>query len=126
MNSLQVSQELFLRILSIPRTLLMYVRIILLPYDLHYYRSVDILQPYLPGIIYLIAVIIIALLFFRKMNGPCWRICLFSLGWFIIVLLPVLNIIPLINEYSLILTSDHFLYLPLFISVEIQANLIFN
>ncbi|MBF0569957.1 MAG: hypothetical protein HQL18_04210, partial [Candidatus Omnitrophica bacterium] len=34
-------------------------------------------------------------------------------AWFVIALLPSLNIVPLINEYALILASEHFLYLPL-------------
>ena len=36
-----------------------------------------------------------------------------GLGWFLAALLPVLNIAPLINEYSFILTPEHFLYLPI-------------
>src|SRR5208283_2635269 len=36
-----------------------------------------------------------------------------GLGWFLAALLPVLNIVPLINEYSFILTPEHFLYLPI-------------
>jgi Flp pilus assembly protein TadD len=35
-----------------------------------------------------------------------------GLGWFLITLVPGLNIVPLINEYSLILAAEHFLYLP--------------
>jgi len=38
---------------------------------------------------------------------------MFGLCWFLISLLPALNIIPLVNEYSLILTAEHFLYFPL-------------
>ena len=34
-------------------------------------------------------------------------------GWFLASLFPVLNIVPLINEYSFILTPEHFLYLPI-------------
>jgi tetratricopeptide (TPR) repeat protein len=38
---------------------------------------------------------------------------IFGLSWFIISMVPTLNIIPLVNEYSLILTAEHFLYFPI-------------
>jgi Tfp pilus assembly protein PilF len=41
------------------------------------------------------------------------RQAIFGLGWFLIGLLPVLNIAPLINEYSLIQAAEHFVYFPL-------------
>lgn len=105
--------ELFLRVLSIPRTALMYLGAIFFPHDLHYYRSVDILRPNgvsigLFGVVFAAVVGIIL-----KAPRSHRRLFLLGAGWFGITLLPVLNIVPLINEYSLILTAEHFLYLPL-------------
>ncbi len=105
--------ELWLRVLAIPRTLLMYGRLIVFPYDLHYYRSTDILRPFWPGMVGL-AVLVGGLVWWARRASrkkAAWLI--FGLGWFILALGPLLNILPLINEYSLILTAEHFLYLPL-------------
>ncbi|VAX36160.1 hypothetical protein MNBD_UNCLBAC01-448 [hydrothermal vent metagenome] len=109
------SYELWMRILSIPRTLLTYLRIIVLPYDLHYYRSVDILRPFW-GPLIILSIVVLALysaVYFCPKTKNQHRVLIFGLGWFMVTLGPVLNILPLINEYSLILTAEHFLYLPL-------------
>lgn len=111
--SIVFNQELVLRVLSIPRTLLMYLGVIVFPRNLHYYRSVDILQP--NGVfvgLFLALFAVIAWIIHRTPN-PYQRLLIWGAGWFCITLLPVLNIIPLVNEYSLILTAEHFLYLPL-------------
>jgi hypothetical protein len=53
-------------------------------------------------------------IFYAAYKNPKARpIMILGLGWFLAALLPVLNIAPLINEYSFILTSEHFLYLPI-------------
>lgn len=106
-------QELFLRILAIPHTLLMYAGVVLFPSDLHYYRSTDILKPYLGSWAGLIAVVLIIGILIRRVPPPQKSLLTAGAGWFLICLLPVLNVIPLINEYSLILTAEHFLYLPI-------------
>ena len=113
MPAVAFNYELLLRVLSIPRTVLMYLGTIFFPHDLHYYRSVDILRPNgvsigLFGVVFAVVAGIIL-----KAPQPYRRLLLLGAGWFGITLLPVLNIVPLINEYSLILTAEHFLYLPL-------------
>ncbi len=112
-SGLRFDHEFWLRIVSIPNTLVMYMRILLWPTDLHYYRCTDILSPFLPGCILLTGVIALITIILKKMDSTHRKLFVFSLAWFVIMLLPVLNILPIINEYSLILTSDHFLYLPL-------------
>ncbi len=107
------NQELGLRILSIPKTLLIYMRILFFPHDLHYYRSLDILQPFIAPCLGLVVVIVLIVGCVRRMPPPERILAVFGGGWFIVCLLPVLNIIPLINEYSLILTAEHFLYMPM-------------
>jgi protein O-mannosyl-transferase len=104
--------ELFLRLAAIPRDLGMYLRLIFFPNNLHYYRSTDILQS--NSIAWILALMSILGIFYAFHRWPQRRTTLIlGLGWFLTALLPVLNIVPLINEYSFILTPEHFLYLPI-------------
>ena len=105
--------ELLLRVSSIPRTLLMYLGTIFFPRDLHYYRSVDILRPNGASMGLFLVVLVVIIWMICRIPQSYRRLLLLGAGWFGIILLPVLNIVPLINEYSLILTAEHFLYLPL-------------
>ena len=91
----------------------MYLGTIFFPHDLHYYRSVDILRPNGASIIAFLIVLSAVVWTILKVPQPHRRLLVLGAGWFGITLLPVLNIVPLINEYSLILTAEHFLYLPL-------------
>ena len=105
--------ELWLRMRTIPATLVTDMQLILLPLGLHYYRSVDILAPVLlPTVIFVCLGVLLVWLGSRLPTAEK-KVFFFGLGWFVLVLLPVLNILPLIQEYSLILTFEHFLYLPL-------------
>ena len=111
-HGLAEKHEIWLTLLAIPRSLLVYFSIIIFPHNLHYYRSQDILLP-TTGPIIVLCVIVIALTFLVSRTGdPHKKWMIFGLGWFIISMLPTLNIIPLVNEYSLILTAEHFLYFP--------------
>ena len=104
--------ELYLRLAAIPRVLGMDLRLIFCPYDLHYYRSTDILQSNsIAWIIFLISILGLFYAFNRWSQARGTLIL--GLGWFLAALFPVLNIAPLINEYSYILTAEHFLYLPI-------------
>jgi hypothetical protein len=104
--------ELVLRLAAVPRDIGMYLRLIFCPYDLHYYRSTDILQS--DTIAWVVALISIPGIFYALHRWPRARATLMlGFGWFLAALLPVLNIVPLINEYSFILTPEHFLYLPI-------------
>ncbi len=117
---LQSPGELKLRLLAIPRTLLMYLRLVVLPYDLHYYRNTDILKANGLGFI-LLGLFSAGLVWLTKKFQANGRSIIFGLGWLVICLLPVLNIVPLINEYSFILTAEHFLYLPMVGAVIVMA-----
>jgi len=104
--------ELCLRLSAIPRDIGMDLRLIFFPYDLHYYRNTDILQA--NGVSWVLALISIGGIFYVLHRWPQGRWALvLGLGWFLATMFPVLNIAPLINEYSFILTSEHFLYLPI-------------
>ena len=104
--------ELFLRLEAIPRDMGMYLQLIFFPYDLHYYRSTDILQS--NSISWGLSLISLGVVFYIFHRWPQVRpVLILGLGWFLAALLPVLNFVPLINEYSFILTPEHFLYLPI-------------
>jgi tetratricopeptide (TPR) repeat protein len=104
--------ELYLRLEAIPRVIGMDLRLIFWPNDLHYYRSTDILQPNgLAWGLFLMSLLGIIFVFCRWSRVRPTLIL--GLGWFLVALFPVLNIAPLINEYSFILTPEHFLYLPI-------------
>ncbi|MBF0570751.1 MAG: tetratricopeptide repeat protein [Candidatus Omnitrophica bacterium] len=104
--------EFYLRLAAIPRVIGTDLRLIFCPYDLHYYRSTDILQPNFVS--WILALISLLGIFYVLRRWPQRRSTLFlGLGWFLAALSPVLNIAPLVNEYSFILTPEHFLYLPI-------------
>jgi len=105
--------ELILRILHIPEVLLMFLGILVFPYGLHYYHSTDILQPYFFSTVTLIFLLGALAFLIKGLPRDSRHWLIFAGGWFLVTLLPVLNIVPLINEYSLILTAEHFLYLPI-------------
>jgi len=97
--------ELKLRLLAVAQVLATDVRLLILPYDLHYYRSTDILSV---DLLWWPVVLLTGALVMRSPRDI--RLGAF---WFLFALLPVLNIVPLINEYSFILTAEHFLYVPM-------------
>jgi protein O-mannosyl-transferase len=104
--------ELYLRLAAIPRDIGMYVRLIFFPYDLHYYRSTDILRS--NGLSWVLALASAGgIIYFTPRFPKARPLLILGLGWFLAALFPVLNITSLINEYSFILTSEHFLYLPI-------------
>ncbi len=106
-------QELILRVISIPKAILVYFKILIFPIDLHYYRSLNILDYSVYPSIALLLLIVVFLFILRLLSKQNRRIFYFGVGWFFISLLPILNIVPLINEYSFISAAEHFLYFPL-------------
>jgi len=101
-------QEYRLVLLAIPRSLLIYLSILFFPHNLHYYRSQDILLPFVWPILIIVIIIITAAFLIFKVPHPQKRWMIFGLGWFGVSLLPVLNIIPMINEFSTILISVYY------------------
>ncbi len=105
--------ELFLRLMAIPRIIMMYLGLIVFPWGLHYYRSVDIMQP--PGWAWGLLTALAGLGWSLFVWSPprLKRPVVIGFSWGFVFLLPALNIVPLINEFSFILTAEHFLYLSL-------------
>ena len=116
-NSLTVifdaSGEHWLRFMAIPRSLLNYLSIIIFPRGLHYYRSLDVLQSNVVAGVIILALLVTVCIFLMKSRIQSKPILWFAAGWFIVTLSPMLNIIPLVNEYSSILNFEHFLYIPI-------------
>lgn len=117
--------EHWLRFMAIPRSLMSYIGIIVWPVDLHYYRSIDVLDPNAWAWISL-GVILIVLAIFTFLTTPeARRRMLFAMGWFGATLLPMLNIVPLVNEYSTLLNFEHFVYIPM-IGLSILIVILFQ
>ncbi len=105
--------ELKLRLLAIPGLIETFIGLLLYPVGLHYYRSIDILAPYaVPGLILIVLGVLTAVLV-RRLPREEKDLACFGSAWFFILLLPVLNIVPLVNEYSFLAAWEHGLYLPL-------------
>ncbi len=106
--------ELLLRIAAVPRMILTDLRLLILPYDLHYYRSVDILAPALWGWAGLLVLCFFCYRVVRFLPKEQALLFLFGAGWFLIGIFPTVNlVVPLVYEYSLLAAFEHFLYLPL-------------
>ncbi len=105
--------EFYLRLKSFPAMIMSHLQTVFLPVDLHYYRSYDILLPWvLPALSFALFILVCVLIWYilPKKSQPFFS---FGLGWFFVTLLPTTSIIPLVHEYSLIAAFEHFLYLPL-------------
>lgn len=107
------SGEHWLRFMAIPRSLLSYLSIIVFPQGLHYYRSLDVLQSNTLAGLFIFALVVIICAFLVRSRIQSKPILWFACGWFIVTLFPMLNIIPLVNEYSSLLNFEHFLYIPI-------------
>jgi tetratricopeptide (TPR) repeat protein len=123
------NHELLLRFQSIPRTLLVYSRILFIPAGLHYYRSLDVLAPNAGASLLLVLVVAAVMAGGRVLPVALKFYYQFGLLWFAVTLAPMLNIIPLIHEYSYIALFEHFLYWPLpgiFLSLMVVVTYVFE
>lgn len=105
--------ELKLRLLTVPAMIETYAQVLCFPVGLHYYRSIDILAPHLiPSLLLAVCAFLIVVVL-KGLSAGERRLALFGLGWFTVGILPVLNIVPLVNEYSFVSLAEHGLYLPM-------------
>lgn len=115
--------SLYSRLLTLPKVIISYLRLLLLPFNLHMERRVALAsspfeaQVYLP-LILLVLIGIVALRMYKRS-----RVAFFSLTWFFLTLVPVANVFPL-NA----MMAEHWLYLPslglfLFVSLGIARAL---
>ncbi len=123
--------EFILRLKAFPGVIINYLQTIFLPVDLHYYRSYDILSPWVLLALSFMFLVIAIILFVRFLPHKNQALFCFGVGWFFITILPMTSLVPLIHEYSYIAAFEHFLYLPLigfllslFIALDYFADLI--
>ncbi|MCQ9208344.1 MAG: tetratricopeptide repeat protein [Omnitrophica bacterium] len=94
------------RLLTIPKIALSYLGLLILPIHLHMERHFlvnNMADPYFRlGLVVLFFTVWLLKLTYRR-----WRSAFFYLGWFIITLIPVLNLVPLNATMA-----EHWLYLP--------------
>ncbi len=105
--------ELYLRIKSFSGIILNHWRTVVWPMDLHYYRSYNILSPWVWPAVVFILLILGGILLWRILPRNRQPLFAFGAGWFAITILPTTSIVPLVHEYSFIAAFEHFLYLPL-------------
>jgi tetratricopeptide (TPR) repeat protein len=106
-------EEFRLRLWAIPQTFLVYAGLVVFPAGLHYYRSIDILAVH-PSAVLAASLVVLAVtgILFR-MPQALRRQALTGLAWAGAVSVFSFNIVPLVIEYSYLMTAEHFLYLPL-------------
>ena len=75
-----INNELWLRLYSIPGTLLTYFRLIVWPADLHYYRTYNILEPQLAQIIVFTLLIMLCVCFISRQSVFKRSILIFGAG----------------------------------------------
>jgi hypothetical protein len=105
--------EFYLRLESVPAILMAHLRTMFWPTDLHYYRSHDILSPWILPSLALLAMALSCLLIWRILPPNRKPLFAFGLGWFLVTIAPTTSIVPLFHEYSFIAAFEHFNYLPL-------------
>ncbi len=105
--------EFYLRLKSLPAMIMNHVQTVFWPVDLHYYRSYDILSPWVWPMVSFLFLIVACILVCRVLPKDSRPLYCFGLGWFVVNLLPTTSIVPLVHEYSLIAAFEHFVYLPL-------------
>lgn len=107
------NSEFWLRAAHIPHIVLINLGLIVCPADLHYFRSVDTLDPAIPFIVAFCGLVIAGPVVYRKLSPDTRRITVFGAGWFLLSQVLTINILPLIWEYSTISVAEHFMYLPM-------------
>ncbi len=105
--------EFYLRLKAFPAIIMNHLQTVAVPLDLHYYRSYDILAPWIWSALSLIFLAVACVLIWRTLPRDRQPFFVFGWAWFLVTLLPTTSLVPLIHEYSWIATFEHFLYLPL-------------
>lgn len=106
-DTLSTKVPLLMRLASIPIAMFYYIKLLLFPISLlSNYPSFDfLLRPAVS--VYLIVAMSFAIFMGLIKIGAINRTALFGICWFTLTLLPVLNIVPIINPFA-----ERFLYLP--------------
>jgi len=99
--------NLYLRLLTMNQAILIYLRLLLLPLDLHLERMLPWAKSFFQPSILWSSLFVGGILFLLIKSYKHSKLICFSLGWFLLTLLPVSQIVPL-NAVM----AEHWLYLP--------------
>jgi len=105
-------ETIWFRILTVPKVVFYYVRLMILPVDLNAFYDVSLIRHLLTMEFLLYGAFLFGLMFFWMWSYSTSKSVFFGIGWILITLLPVLNIVPLAYPESFI--SEHYMYLPVF------------
>jgi len=103
-------QSLGIRLFNVPKILLAYIKLLILPLNLNILHPVSFVWPsfsfrFLSPIIITVILLLLWWHTFRRSKAV-----FLGFGWIVVTLLPVLNIIPIPNVDSLV--AERYLYLP--------------
>ena len=103
---------LFERILTVPKTVLLYLRLLILPLGLTPFHDISFIEhPWNFAFIFQFLALTTILLFWIKSYRKSIPL-FFGIGWILVTLMPVLNIIPLSNTTTFF--AERYLYIPSF------------
>lgn len=114
-------QGLLVGVVTFLRALITYLRLLVLPVDLHFDRSIPYLSFFSPVFIVVLAFWVLVAVCLWKQRSKFTPESKFLLAWFAIGLLPVSQIVPIVANSGYATVAEHFLYLP---SVGILALLV--
>jgi len=113
---------LFERILTVPKTVLLYLRLLILPLGLTPFHDISFIEhPWNFEFIFQFLALTTILLFWIKSYRKSIPL-FFGIGWILVTLMPVLNIIPLSNTTTFF--AERYLYLPCFGFCLLVGNLL--
>ena len=110
---------------TIARSVFVYLRILICPYDLHFERFYPLVQNSYSAFIFIVLAVFALLLALKICSRH--RKALFALVCLAAVFFPISNMIPIYGRYRkvYIFLADHFLYFPLMFLL-IMAGLVLN
>ncbi|VAW12853.1 hypothetical protein MNBD_BACTEROID05-1049, partial [hydrothermal vent metagenome] len=123
-------KELFLGVATFLRGMLSYLRILFVPYDLHYGRAIKYFDSILdPQLLMSVGVFVLILVLLLKQKKLIGQRTLFLLSWCFLTVLPLMQIVPLKVQWGYAALGEHLLYLPsvgLFALIILGFNKIFH
>jgi tetratricopeptide (TPR) repeat protein len=105
-------QGLLVGITTFLQALITYLRLLVMPVDLHFDRSIPYISFLGPVFIAVLVFWLLAAVFLWKQRARLSAESKFLLAWFAVGLLPVSQIVPIVANSGYATTAEHFLYLP--------------
>lgn len=105
-------QGLLVGTVTFLQALITYLRLLVMPVDLHFDRSIPYLTFLSPVFIAVLVFWLLVIVLLWKRRGRLNAENKFLLAWFAIGLLPVSQIVPIVANSGYATVAEHFLYLP--------------